>query len=195
MKTDEREESISSLEMVRNASLKVSEDFFQWKWVIIALHNALQGFMVLSLRNGNNFRVMPDKLARKCYEAHRANKPWPKERLDSFLNLYKKIKNDEYMKPFIYSKSLPETENNDWCVNKLIELRNKFIHFVPQGWSLNVSGLPHICLTIIEIMKFLAWESGNIFWHNDRLKDKSRSILNECEDSFRRIKEAYESNS
>ena len=95
LKTDEREESISSLEMVRNASLKVSEDFFQWKWVIIALHNALQGFMVLSLRNGNNFRVMPDKLARKCYEAHRANKPWPKERLDSFLNLYKKIKNDE----------------------------------------------------------------------------------------------------
>jgi len=195
LKTDEREETVSSLMMVRDASGNIINDTFQWKWIVIALHNALQGFMVSSLRNGNNFRVMPEKLASKCYEAHRANKPWPKERLDSFPNLYKKVKSDEYMKFFIHSKSLPETENNDGCINKLIELRNKFIHFVPQGWSLEVSGLPYICLTVLEMIRFLGWKSGNIFWHNVGLKDQAERILNECEDNFRKIKAVYESNS
>jgi hypothetical protein len=75
-----------------------------------------------------------------------------------------------------------------------VELRNKFIHFVPQGWSLNVNGLPHICLTILEIIKFLSWESGNILWHNERLKHKAESILYECESNSKKIKHAYEFN-
>lgn len=190
-KTDEREESVSSLELVRDASALVSNNLFQWKWVVIALHHALQGFMVLSLRNGNNFRVLPEKLANKCYEAHRANKPWPKEYLDSFPNLYKKVKNEEYMCFFIHSKKLPQSDDNDWCVDKLLELRNKFIHFVPKGWSLEVSGLPNICLTIIGIIQFLGWESGNVSWYEPELGEKARKILIECEENFTKIRTSY----
>ncbi len=192
LRTDEREESVSSLEMVRDASSKIDEDLFQWKWVIIAIHNAMQGFMVLSLRNGNNFRVMPKKLANKCYQAHRENKPWPKERLDSFPNLYKKVKDEEYMCFFIHSRNLPSSEENDWAVDKLLELRNKFIHFVPQGWSLEVSGLPTICLNILQIIKFLGWESGNVVWHEPELGKKAESIIIDCENIFHNLKDSYE---
>lgn len=46
--TDEALEAVLSLEMVRDQLLKVEQNLHYWKWVIIALHNALQGYMVLA---------------------------------------------------------------------------------------------------------------------------------------------------
>ena len=195
LRTDEGEESVSSLMMVRDASTLVSSDLSQWKWIVIALHNSLQGFMVMSLRNSNDFQIMPKKLANEYYEAYRDNKTLPKVKLDCFLKLYKKVKNDKHMKHFIYSKPLPQSNDNDWCVNKLASFRDDFIHFTPKGWSIEVSGFPLICLTIIEIIRFLCCESGNVNWYNSELGEKAQVILSECEENLLRIKTTYETNS
>lgn len=194
LRTDEREESVSALAMMRDSTAKVVEDVYQWKWVIIAAHNALQGFMVLALRNGNNLTVMPGKLAGKWLEAYRAEKPLPEERLDSFPNLYKKIKSKE-MEFLVSSKRFQSLEEHDRAVDNLIDLRNDFIHFVPRGWSIEVSGLPEICLRIIEIIRFLGWESSNVLWHEIELRDRADRLINEIIENLNNVECKYQRSS
>jgi len=194
LRTDEREESVSALAMMRDSTANVVEDIYQWKWVIIAAHNALQGFMVLALRNGNNLTVMPEKLAGKWLEAYRAEKPLPEERLDSFPNLYKKIKSKD-MEFLVSSKRFQSLEAHDRAVDKMIYLRNDFIHFVPRGWSIEVSGLPEICQRIIEIIRFLGWESSNVLWHEIELRDKADRLINEIIENLNNVERKYQQSS
>jgi hypothetical protein len=48
--TDTLSDAVFSLRMTAECLDKVLDDPHYWKWVIIALHNALQGFMVNALR-------------------------------------------------------------------------------------------------------------------------------------------------
>lgn len=174
LRTDEKLEFISSVRMVTTSLTAAQHDLEHWKWVVIALHNAMQGAMVMALRGGNNLRVMPEKLAAKCLEAHNAGKPWPKERLDSFSNLYEKVRNNEVMNFYIHSRALPQDAELDQNIEVVLKLRNQFIHFTPQGWSIEVSGLPSICESVLRAIHFLCWESGNIIWHQPEIADQAR---------------------
>lgn len=166
LRTDEKQELISSVRMVHKMLNSTSDDLEYWKWVLIALHNAMQGAMVLSLRGGNNLRVMPDKLAAKWLEAYEKGKQMPPEKLDSFPGLYKKVKDNEVMGLFIHSRALPQDPELDRSIEVLLVLRNQFIHFTPQGWSIELSGMPSICVKILEAILFLCWNSGNVIWHD-----------------------------
>jgi hypothetical protein len=46
LETDYEEESLRTLEFTVEQLTRVIEDSYRWKWVIIALHNSLQAFMV-----------------------------------------------------------------------------------------------------------------------------------------------------
>ena len=59
--TDEYAEATTALEEVVVHLRAVASDTHQWKWVVIALHSALQGFLVLALRGSANFDVMTKK--------------------------------------------------------------------------------------------------------------------------------------
>lgn len=191
LRTDERQEFISSMRMVHKCLLDVSTDIEQWKWAVIALHNAAQGAMVQALRAGNDFRIMPEKLAEKCYQAHRANKPWPKIKMDSFPNLYKKVQSEELMIFYTRSKALPSNKERDYCIDMLLELRNSFIHFMPQGWSLEVSGLPFIFVSVIEMIRFLCWESGNIIWYQECQSSTARKLVDESANAACKLIDSY----
>jgi hypothetical protein len=191
LRTDERQEFISSMRMVHKCLISVEDDIEQWKWAVIALHNAVQGAMVQALRAGNDFRIMPEKLAQKCYQAHREDKSWPKVKMDSFPNLYKKVQSQEMMLFYTHSKILPSDPDRDYCVNKLLELRNSFIHFMPQGWSIEVSGLPHICISLIEMIKFLCWESGNVIWYEESESTTASELVSESLGAAHQLSKSY----
>lgn len=191
LRTDEQLEVISSLRMVLRSLESVSEDIEHWKWVVIALHNAAQGAMVLSLRAGNDFRVMSDKMAKKCDQAHRESRAWPKAKMDSFPNLYKKVQSQEVMGFYVHSKPLPSDTDRDRCVTKLLDLRNSFIHFMPQGWSLEVSGLPKICETTLEMIQFLFWESGNVFWHRESDFASAQDLVLKAKNITKKLSSEY----
>jgi hypothetical protein len=81
--------------MVGEQLPRSAENPHYWKWVIIALHNALQGFMVLALRGTSNLNVLTKKSAEEWMAAYtRGDNRFPTPRLDSFLELYKKIQTD-----------------------------------------------------------------------------------------------------
>jgi hypothetical protein len=132
LQTDEREEAVSSLEVFSDTLGKVSEDTYQWKWVILSLHSALQGLMVLALRSGDGLRPLKDHIAQAWHKAYRSGTGYQKEELDSFLNLTKKIKSD-LMIFYGHSKKFVPKDTQGSSIKKLIRLRNDFIHFLPRS--------------------------------------------------------------
>jgi hypothetical protein len=185
LKTDETEEAISALEMVAEQSVRMQEDTYRWKWVILAIHNALQGFMVLALRGGNGLRPLRNDIAAAWLKAYREGKDPPQEKLDSFLNLYKKIKS-ERMLFYVHSKKFLPKDRQESSIKKLNSLRNDFIHFLPRMWVLEVGGLPQICLDCLDVIQFLGSESGNIFWRNEIHQRRAQQALSISRDAFER---------
>src|SRR6478752_487934 len=97
LRTDEHEEAVRSLEWAEAQARSLGEDSYQWKWVLISLHNAVQGFMVLALWQGNGLLALRDKIAGKWLKAYRDGGDYPAEKLDEFLNLYQKVKDKDNM--------------------------------------------------------------------------------------------------
>lgn len=191
LRTDETEEAISALEMIAEAVPSLIADTYRWKWVIIITHNALQGFMVLALRHGNGLLALKDEIAAQWLKAYREGGEYPVEKLDNFLNLYKKVKSDR-MLCYGHSKKFKATPDHNRSVKKLNELRNEFIHFVPKGWSLELTGLPEICIACLEVIEFLGWESGNIILYKEIQQKRATFALKEAKKVLTDIKEKYE---
>lgn len=191
LRTNETEEAVSALEMLAEAAPSLLADSYRWKWAIIATHNALQGFMVLALRHGNGLLALKDEIAAQWLKAYRGGGKYPVEKLDNFLNLYKKVKSDR-MLCYVHSKKFMAAPDHNRSVRKLNELRNEFIHFVPKGWSLKLTDLPEICLCCLEVIEFLGWESGNIILHEEVQEKRALSALKKAKKVLANIKKKYE---
>lgn len=186
LETDERIEAISSLEVFADALEKVTSDPYHWKWVILSLHSALQGFMVLALRSGDGLCPLKDNIAQEWLNAYRTGTNYPKEELDTFLNLYKKIKSD-LMLFFGYSKKFVPEGNQGWSIKKLNKLRNDFIHFLPKSYLLETSGLPIICSDCLGIIEFLFFKSGNITITSDNLRNRAKRSLKKAKTTLKTL--------
>lgn len=132
--------------------------------------------MVLALRGSDRLRPLRDDIAKKWLEAHQNRTDYPEEKLDNFRNLYKKIKSD-LMLFFVHSKKFVSSKAQDKSIHKLNLLRDNFIHFLPQSWSIEVSGLPKVCSDCIDVINFLGWESGNVTWHEQEQRIRSENAM------------------
>ena len=192
LETDEFQEAVISLEVLSDQLPKVLIDDHHWKWAIIGLHNALQGFMVLALTGTNGLNALTEKCAKEWLAAYeRGDRTSPKRKLDSFLNLYKKIQSDNHMGIYNISVSFKPKNSQEHSIKKLNALRNEFIHFVPQGWMLELDGLPQIVEDCLSIIHFLAFECGNVFWHNETLEKQTRAYIDSARSVTTSMKEKY----
>jgi len=165
LRTDEETEAANAMRMASKFASELKDDLHLWRWVVIALHNAAQGIMVLSLRHGNGLLALSDESYAAWMLAYEKKETPPPEKLDSYLNLYKKVKHKEIGQIGGNSRFVPTgAEGGD--IKRLNSFRNEFIHFTPKGWSLEVDGLPRICLATARLISFLALETTNIFWHS-----------------------------
>jgi hypothetical protein len=211
LSTDEYLEAVLSLGMVPDSLPKILDNIYYWKWVIIALHMALQGYMVLALKGTNSFSVL-EKKCRDEWEAawERDDDSFPVLRLDNFLSLYKKIKAgrktyDEqaktgiriYRKPkdlmlmYMHSQPFKPRGTQTKSLKMLNALRNDYIHFRPKGWLLGVHGLPRMVDDCVDIIDFLTFECGNVLWHDESLKTKTRDLIIQIRSHIAVLKEAY----
>lgn len=190
LRTDEREEAVRSLEWAEQQARGLSDDPYLWKWVLIALHNAAQGFMVLALWNGNGLLALRDRVAAKWLDAYRNGGPYPVEKLDEFLNLYKKVKDKENFHVIGAGPFVPGS-THDGSLSRLNEYRNEFIHFTPKGWSLEVGGLPRVCLDAVDLIQFFGWESTAILWHKQELVSRARRAVKRLRQTISALEGTY----
>jgi len=190
LRTDEAEEAISAIEMVSESVAGAKADIYRWKWALIALHSAVQGFMVLALRGSNGLAVLKDDVAAAWLDAHDKNLLLPEERLDNYENLYKKAKGDR-MLIYGHSKRFVPSGSQGGSINKLKDLRDDFIHFVPKGWSLEISGLPRIFADCLDFIEFLGWECGNVLWHEAALESRAKVAIGSARAAIAEVKALY----
>src|SRR5690242_2571320 len=81
LKTSTEREAVRALEFVSRHAVSVRRDQYEWKWIIMGLHNALQSFMVLALAHADGLSVLRRKIAKRWLEAYRSGDPSPKEEL------------------------------------------------------------------------------------------------------------------
>lgn len=178
LRTNEIEEFIDVLEHAAWLAGRVGEDVRTWKWLIIALHSALQGACVCALRGHDTAGVsmLTKKSWREVWhwldvESRKTpGAPKPPERLASLKELFARVRDSDLLPaPHTLCASAGAVAD----IDKLNRLRNDFIHFVPHGLSLELSGMPRIVGHAAEAIEHLAVAQPS-FWHHLRQPDRNR---------------------
>ena len=216
LKTDDDEEAVGALEMTAHLLEAAERDPQRmWKWAVIALHNAVQGFMVLNLRGTWNVgalhrdqRTEKLKAQQVFYKATAAGDEvaaaaanekmlWGEAELASFVYLYARIKDpDGVMIQFMHSRVFKPRENDDRCMNCLNDIRNEFMHYVPHVMRrFLLTQFPAVTEVGLHVISFLLNESGNILWARglDRrgLKSRADDALRRAQEALVRLQAAY----
>ena len=182
------EQAVDALHMASEFLGRVADDPFAWKWVVIALHNALHGFMGLALKSTHGAQLLSKKHERRTYQR------WEQERqlgrpliddaetrVDQFLNLYEKVKDPVRMGQFVNSRAFVATPEQDKSVDYLNWLRNEFSHYSATTLVVGVEALPQVVTDCLEVIKYLANQSGNVLLYPWELESRTSTVLGEVE--------------
>jgi hypothetical protein len=189
--TDTVVETVLALEVFAEELQRALTDPYRWKWVILSLHNAVQGMMVLALQSSHGLHVLRPHDAARWLEAHERGGPYPNDlKLDDFLSLYKKIKSDK-MLMYIHSQRFRPSRAQGSSVKLLNRLRNEFVHFTPRVWALDIEGLPTMSQDALEVAEFLAWHSGNVVWTEPEIIRRAKTAFISARTSLATMRKNY----
>ncbi len=168
LRLTEETNALDYLQKTYDYICKVDADVFAWKWVIIALHGALYGFAICACAGSNPDYVAPvTKKGKNKGERHLIS-------LNKALEL---CQNPRWMRMFVHSKYLQLSEQQKESIKWLKdEFRNEFEHFSPKGWSIELHGMPQIIIDVLDVVRFLALDTGNFFFTPSQRK-KVKSII------------------
>ena len=214
LSTDTELEAVGALEATTHFLLAVESDPSMWKWAIIALHNAVQGFMVLALQGTWNVTVQRreqrDRKLKARREYYRAREVGDEQAanefneimlfgeadLAPFAELYGRIKTPDHgMIQFMDSRYFEPRPTDDQCIECLNDLRNEFIHFVPSRRRFLLARFPAITQAGLHVITFLLHDSRNIRWFHgsdrENLKPRVELALRTATEALARIAASY----
>jgi hypothetical protein len=194
---DEQTDVIASLSGCSHCLSKIGEEPAFWKHVIVNLHNALQGAMVCHLSGTAQMGALDQNSFQKIAEWHErdrrgeinhdlveedgwqfrrvtsATDQFPNERLADARTLFKRVYT-ESKRTEVAGNVLTLSRAQIRSFEKLHSLRNDFAHFTPKGWSIELAGLPRICLDVRSVLALIV-DDG---WGFRHLADDKRLELN-----------------
>ena len=163
--------AVDYLEKTVNFIKAAETDPLDWKWVILAIHGALYGFMVCALKG-----TTPDNVSNRTKKGERKLLTF----LEALEECQKLTPASGCVKPLILSEAQKRSVRR---IN--LDFRNHFIHFLPTCWVIELAGMPQIVLHALEVIQLLGVEMGCIYAHQqpgDRQKisalvDEGKSLL------------------
>jgi len=126
----------------------------EWKWVILATHAALYGFMICALKGTNPDNVCTNKSG--------------KSKLIDFPTAFAWCQDDDDSRKCIsgFTQPLKVTEVERQAVERVhSEFRNEFEHYQPKLWSIELAGLPEIIGHVLDVVRMVSLEMGCYFVH------------------------------
>jgi phage terminase small subunit len=147
---DEREDVLSSLELLTVVAPLVGLRPQLWKWMIVGAQSALQGAMVCALVDSTGTSVLKKKSAAKMLDylqGHKEGAERPEEWLEDFDKLLAKCEAQ-------LGLALHKKQRID-ITNLHRYFRNSFIHFTPKGWGIEKAGLPRIIGAAVDAVETL----------------------------------------
>jgi hypothetical protein len=170
---------------------------YKWKWVIIAMHQALYGALITTLQSTDHRQTVIDRTGNKgqAITLHIDGVPIPaiaaqlKKSEDQIVewitNPYlisldealRRVKEQKYLPSFDNAMALVTTKEEDEAIKRLTdEFRNKFEHFTPTGWIIYTSIMPPIVRHSIRVISFLQFES-NCVHHSEEREKRIKAAL------------------
>jgi len=108
--------------------------------------------------------------------------------LISFNEAIKRCQDPNYMRMTYQSKPLQLTDQQNDSIKRLKEdFRDNFEHFKPMGLSIEVSGMPQIAINILNVIRFLALDSGNYVNLTTSQQRKIKSIAYQSKQILKRL--------
>ncbi len=155
VRTDEWTDVASSLEHLAISLRLVNEKPLEWKWATIACHSALQGTLICVLSGTAGIGCLTDRaMARfaEWLEASRSNSTLeaPDDPVAELPVLLKRAVNSYYMRKF-GGQTLSLDPDTAMDIKRLHNLRNRFTHFRPSSWSIEIEGLPRIMHSAMSV--------------------------------------------
>jgi hypothetical protein len=118
-----------------------------WKWTILAAHSGLQGALVCALQDISKTNILKNRSARETLNwLETLEGGQPVQYLLEFPELLGK-----YRKKYPCTAMTVQQLKDMKRFHK--EFRNHFTHFVPQGWSIEIGGLPRIFGTALDLLE------------------------------------------
>jgi len=146
-------EIAKSLEMLAEQLERTKADPYAWKWVIVALHNAIQATIVRAISGGDQAGALSTR-SQKATRAHlramlggTATDGMPEPFLADFLELYKRAQKRR--------SNGPLHEKLDEDMQRLNDYRRQFAHYAPRIWTILVGGLPRLILRCLDFVEAL----------------------------------------
>ena len=178
LRTDEIDEFIDALQHCAELTSAVCSEVRRWKWIILAMHSAVQGVCTCALRGVDTAGIsaLTNDSAKAVWhwldvESRKETPgPMPCVRLASMVDLYRRARKTKFLSE---PHRLESTEQMTRDILRLNHLRNDFIHFVPQGLSLEVSGMPRIITHCCDVIEHLAVTHPTFGHHLDEARTRS----------------------
>lgn len=149
IQTDEAEDVAGSVRHALRAAKFTPDDPQAWKWVLLALHSALQGACVCHLvTTASPIGAVTPRNANEWLGYFEASRTDPNARapVTYLLNLpalVKAIREPRSAGDGSNEAGIAVSDSElEWVCRLHDSVRNQFVHFSPQGWSLEVSGIP-----------------------------------------------------
>lgn len=160
-RTDEFIECESAVKELTRALKAIPDDVFAWKWAILAAHNMLQNACVCILTRTDELGAFSKVSEHEMYEylygetngvrnLDNPNLEHPSPKLADTRTLIKRLpKSIGASMTKRNAKKVPFDEAGD--LSRLHGFRNELMHFPPQSWSLEISGLPRIIRAAVRV--------------------------------------------
>ncbi len=189
LEIDEIGNLIDNIEMV--AHFLESSMEYKWKWVIIALYQALYSAFICVLsgtdprqtvidRNRDTGkavmlhvnRVPIDIIASSFSKDEDTIREWlTNPYLIGFDEALRRVKRKESLPALTNAKPLTTTSDENDAIHALSkEFRNEFEHFAPKGWLISKSVFPPILRHTMRVIRFLVQESNCIVLSDEQKK-------------------------
>ena len=164
LRIDELTNALNYLQMLNQFVLKVNEDPFYWKWIMITLHGAMYGFAVSTIRGTNADIVVLQ--TRKG------------ERLISFNEALKRCQDKSQMQYALLKEVLKLNDSKKDSIRKMKDLfRDEFIHFKPKGQSIEVHYFIDIVIDGLDVIRFLGIQTYSGYRYNLNKQRKVKSLV------------------
>lgn len=166
--TDEQNDVLASLEMVQLALSHCEDNPNYWKWVVIALHSALQGALVCHLSDTAQLGALSNKSTTNWLDWYNRGRKgtMPKKRLAGPQELLDRLIDGKARAGRMDAGSVTVSPDQKRDFDLLHEFRNDFMHFQPTGWVIEISGMPRIVKSQTKIIADI-FSKGWAFRHLD----------------------------
>lgn len=178
VQTSETDDVAGSIRHVIRTAHFVGEDPQAWKWVVMALHSALQGACVCHLTTtaapvGAVTEQNASAWLTYFENSHTdSNTKPPETHLMALPGLLKAVRKPHSAGDHTNALGITISDSDlMWLGRFHKQIRNQFVHFEPMGWSINMSGIPELVKLIARIIEEIL-DHGWAFRHQD-LEERS----------------------